>query len=370
MAGWADSGARPPRSTSHTSGEYDSGMKIAIVNNCVPFVWGGAEHLADALRRKMIEHGHEAMLVRIPFRWEPPSKIIESMLACRLMRLPNVDRVVALKFPAYYVPHDNKVLWLLHQFRQAYDLWGTEFRTLPDTTEGLRIRDAIVRSDNLYLSGVRKIYTNSQVTSGRLKNFNGIESEVLFPPLLESGHFTCKEYGDYIFYPSRITASKRQHLVVKSMKYVTSGVRLVIAGKEEDPADLDRIGKIIREDNLEGRVQLITRFISEQEKADLYSAALGCAYTPYDEDSYGYVTLEAFYSRKPVITCDDSGGTDTLVKDELTGYVVPPEPRAIAAAMDRLYSDRTKARDMGEAGYDLLEALNIHWDQVIERLTS
>ena len=345
-------------------------MKLAVVNNCVPFVRGGAEHLADALTCKFREFGHEAMLVRIPFRWEPAPKILECMLACRLMRLPNVDRVIALKFPAYYIPHDNKVLWLLHQFRQAYDLWGTAFHSLPDGDHGAEIRNAIVQADNFHLGRVRRIYTNSAVTSRRLRTYNGIDSEVLFPPLLEPGSFACKEYGDYIFYPSRINAAKRQHLVLESMRYVATGVKLVIAGKEEDPSELVRLQAIIRDNDLAGRVRLLSRFITDQEKSELYGAALGCAYVPYDEDSYGYVTLESYYARKPVISCIDSGGTDVLVKDGVTGYMVPPDAKEIAAAMDRLFTDRQNTRRMGEAGFELVSSLNISWENVVERLTS
>ena len=344
-------------------------MKVAVVNNCVPFVQGGAEHLAGALTRKLIELGHQAILVRIPFRWEPPEKIVESMLACRLLRIPNVDRVIALKFPVYYVSHHEKVLWLLHQFRQAYDLWGTPFQGLPDTAEGDMIRDTIVKTDNTYLSQVRKIYTNSEVTSNRLKTFNGIDSTVLYPPLLESAHFTCGEFGGYVFFPSRITASKRQHLVVESMKYVKSGTRLIVAGKEEAPQDLARIQRIIEDHRLSSRVEIIDRFISETEKADLFSNALGCVYIPYDEDSYGFVTLESYHSRKPVITCDDSGGTSLVVKDGSTGFVVPPQPKAIADAIDRLAADKRKARSMGEAGYQLMQQLHISWEHVITSLT-
>ena len=344
-------------------------MKLAVINNCVPFVAGGAEHLAQALTRKLREYGHEAALIRIPFQWEPPSKIVECMLACRLLRLPNVDRVVALKFPAYYVPHPAKTLWLLHQFRQAYDLWGTRFQSLPDNPEGRRIRDVIKEADNFYLRQVHKIYTNSQVTSDRLKRFNGIDSEVLLPPLEDTSHFFCAGYDDYIFYPGRITASKRQHLAVEAMRHVTTDVRLVIAGQHEAPADLAEIEAVMEQHRLTHRVQVIPRFVSEQEKATLLSRALACAYFPYDEDSYGYVTLEAYYSRKPVITCSDSGGICMVVKEGVTGHVVPPDPKAIAAAMDRLYSDKRVAHRMGEAGFELLRSLGIGWDRVIEAFT-
>jgi len=344
-------------------------MRIAVVNNCVPFLTGGAEHLAQALTTKLIEYGHQAILVRIPFRWEPPAKIVESMLACRLMCLPNVDRMIALKFPAYYVPHHDKILWLLHQFRQAYDLWGTDLQGLPDSTEGQCTRDVIRQADSRYLGEVRKIYTNSRVTSERLKKYNGLDSEVLWPPLLEAEHFSCKSYEDFVFYPSRVNSAKRQWLAVESMRYAHSPVKLILAGKDESPADRRRIETIIAEHGLQERVVWYREFISEELKAELFSRALGALYIPYDEDSYGYVSLESYFSRKPVITCSDSGGTDVVVKDGITGFTVPPEPRAIAGAIDRLYENKQAAESMGSSGCALIHELGITWDRVIEALT-
>jgi glycosyltransferase involved in cell wall biosynthesis len=345
-------------------------MRIAILNNCVPFVSGGAEHLATALDRKLREYGHESILVRIPFRWHPPEKILEHMLACRCFRVAGVDRVIGLKFPAYYIPHPNKVLWLLHQFRQAYDLWGTPYQDLPGTPEGLAVRDAIIRSDNTFLAECRRIYTLSSVTGDRLAKFNGIPSSVLFHPLERSDHLFCRDSGDYIFCPSRVTAGKRQYLLVESMKHVKTGVRLVIAGRPETGDDLRRIEQVIEAGRLGDRVQLLPRFISEEEKAELFADCLACAYIPYDEDSYGYVTLEACHCRKATVTCTDAGGVQLLVRDGDTGFVVPPEPEALASAFDRLFTDRQAARAMGSAAHDHMLALKITWDHVIESLTS
>jgi glycosyltransferase involved in cell wall biosynthesis len=345
-------------------------MKIAVVNNCVPFISGGAEYLADALVKQLRERGHETMLTRIPFRWNPPACIVDSMLACRLMRLIHADRVIALKFPAYYLPHDNKVLWLLHQFRQAYDLWGTPWQDIPDTDEGRRIRESVIHADNLYLREAKAIYTNSHVTGERLKTFNGIDSTVLYPPLLDPARFRCEGYGDYIFYPSRITRGKRQYLVVEAMKHTRTAVKLVIAGGAETESDLRLLEETVERNGLQDRVTVIARFISEEEKVRWFANALACAYTPVDEDSYGYVTLEAFEARKPVISCTDSGGVSILVKDGETGCLVPAEAPAIARAMDSLFLDRRRARDLGEAGLRRVESLRITWDHVVERLTS
>jgi glycosyltransferase involved in cell wall biosynthesis len=349
-------------------------MKIMIVNNCVPFVYGGAEFLADSLRDKLIEYGHQAILIKIPFTWDPPQKILENILLNRLIRVNqnvadiDADRVIALKFPVYYIEHPNKVLWLLHQFRQVYDLWGTQYG-LPQTPENIRIKEAIIQADNLYLRKAKRICTNSSVVSGRLKRFNDIDSEVLYPPLMDAERYHTKDYGDYIFYPSRIVSGKRQQDAIESMKHVKSGVKLVIAGHSERRDWLDHLESLVRDNGLSDRVKIIGRWISQEEKIELFANALGAVYIPVDEDSYGYVSLEAYHSKKPVITCTDSGGTLEVVEDGKTGYVVPPEPRALAEAMDKLYYDKASAQKMGDNGLEKVRSMHISWDHVIQRLT-
>ena len=345
-------------------------MKIAVLNNHVPFVSGGAEYLADALVEQLQAAGHEAVLYRVPFQWTPPEKVIDHLVACRLLRLVGVDRVIALKFPVYCVPHDNKVLWLLHQFRQAYDLWGTVWQDLPDNAEGLAIRRAVIHADNRYLPEARAIYTNSHVTGDRLRRFNHLDSTVLYPPLLNPEQFHSRAYGDYLFYPSRITRSKRQLLVVEALRHTRTPITLVIDGGAEQPEALREIEATVAAHGLEDRVKIIPRFISEAEKVEWMAGALGCTYTPVDEDSYGYVTLEAFEARKPVISCTDSGGVSIVVKHEETGFLVAPEPEALAAAMDQLYVDRAKARMLGEAGFTLVRNLGLTWTRVVETLTA
>ncbi len=343
-------------------------MKVAIVNNQAPFVRGGAELLAEWLHDKLEEYGHQAEIVRIPFQWNPPERIIDHMLAARLVRLANVDRVVALKFPAYYVPHENKVLWLLHQFRQAYDLWGTPYQDLPDTPTGHRIRDAVIDSDRRYLAQTRHIYTNSRTVGQRLQFYSGLESDVLFPPLLDATPYRCDDYSDYFFYPSRITAGKRQHVAVEAMASTRSSARLVIAGQAETPGDLDRLMSVVREHNLEDRVEVIPRWITEEEKLKLLAGARGVLYLPFGEDSYGYVTLEAFHARKPVLTLADSGGTLKLIEDGRNGRVLW-DAGELAGAIDELAGDRALAERLGQAAFQTIDELGISWDRVIECLT-
>jgi glycosyltransferase involved in cell wall biosynthesis len=344
-------------------------MKVAVVNNQAPFIRGGAELLSEWLRDKLREYGHEAEIVRIPFKWSPAPKIVDHMLAARLTRIVGADRVVALKFPAYFVPHENKVLWLLHQFRQAYELWGTPYQDIPNTPTGHRVRESIMRADRSYLPEAKRIYTNSEIVGHRLRTYTGIDSEVLFPPLLDPGALRCEDYGDYFFCPGRITAGKRQHLAVAAMANVTGPARLIIAGQPETAKDLERLTELIREYKLERRVEVIPRWISEEEKIRLMTNARGVVYLPFGEDSYGYVTLEAFHARKAVVTLADSGGILELVRDRRNGLVAN-DVDGLSQAFQELADSQAFAESLGEAALATLEEFDISWDRVIRELTT
>ncbi len=347
-------------------------MKICVVNVQAPFVWGGAEYLAASLVEKLQKHGHQAELVKIPFQSCPPEEIVKHILACRLLELKvaEPDLVIALKFPAYLMPFPNKKLWLLHQFRGAYELWGTPFQAFADTPETRRIRSLIIAADNLYLPQAKKIFTNSKIVANRLKRYNGIQAdEVLYPPLRRPEIFHCGESGNYFFYPSRLNPAKRQTLAIEAMRYVKSDFQLVLAGRADSDFYQGEIERLIRQQGVENKVKLLG-WISEEEKARWMADACAALYLPFDEDSYGYVTLEAFHASKPVITLKDSGGTDELVEHEHNGLILEPNAEALAEGMERLWSAKHRSQQMGRAARETIARRNIDWNHILEKLVA
>ena len=345
-------------------------MKIMILNTQALFISGGAEYLAESLKTKLVERGHEVEIVRIMFNWSPPQRILDSIMTCRLLKINAVepDLVIALKFPAYFVPFENKKLWLLHQFRQVYELWGTQYQDLPNTPESEAIRAAIIQADNRYLPEARAIYTNSKIVARRLKTYNHIDATgVLYPPLLHPEIYRLEGYGDYFFYPSRLVRSKRQAVAIEAMRYTRSPFKLVLAGNPDVAGYDDELKRMVAAHQLEDRVVMLG-YISEAEKARLMANAFASLYIPYDEDSYGYVTLEAFQSHKPVITFSDSGGTDEVIEHKQNGLMLEPSPKALAEGMEWLWARKRRTREMGEAAYQTLAKHNIRWDHIISNL--
>jgi glycosyltransferase involved in cell wall biosynthesis len=267
--------------------------------------------------------------------------------------------------------HPNKVLWFIHHERTVYDLWGTKYHGFPASRQASRIRDAVIAADNSAFQSARMIFTNSHVVGRRLREHNRVESRVLYPPLGDSSGFRCETYADFIFYPSRLAPIKRQALLIEAMRFVETDVRLVLAGQAgHGSGEGRRLRDLIARHGLRERVDLRDGWLAEEEKRALFSRALAGAYPAFDEDSYGYTSLESCHSRKAVVTCSDSGGTLELIEDGVSGIVVEPDPRELAQAFDDLYRDRGLARRLGEAAAERLDELDISWDAVVRELTS
>ncbi len=345
-------------------------MRILICTTQVPFVSGGAEAHVANLKAAFIEHGHQAEIVAIPFQWNPPVQIVNSMLVWRMLELrwsngQPVDLVVGLKFPAYLVRHPRKVIWLMHQHKQAYDLLGTEYGDLGDDEESQRIKDVIVDADSRLIPEASRVFANSRTVADRLYGYNGIRAEPLYHPVPRAGALRCGAYGGYVFYPSRLDRLKRQELLIKAMAHVKSDARCVIAGTGPDE---QRLRDLISRMGVGQRVQM-RGFVSQHEMEDLYAGALAVYFGPFAED-YGYVTLEAFHASKAVLTLGDSGGPLEFVRDGKNGFVLPADPAAIAQKIDLLFERRELAEKLGKQGFQTLAGLELSWDNVVRKLLS
>jgi glycosyltransferase involved in cell wall biosynthesis len=192
----------------------------------------------------------------------------------------------------------------------------------------------------------------------------------LYPPVYRPERFSCREFNDEIVYVSRIEYHKRQHLLIEALRLTTTPVRLRLCGTTSGDDYPNRLFRRIRELDLTDRIIFQKRWVTEEEKAEYLSSCLAAAYLPIDEDSYGYPTLEAAHSSKPVLTTTDSGGVLEFVIDGENGFVCEPTPNALAEAMDRAYTDRVATEAMGRRALGRIDELGVSWAHVIKSLLS
>jgi glycosyltransferase involved in cell wall biosynthesis len=339
-------------------------MRLAVCMPQVPFERGGTEIFADGLVQALREHGHETELVTVPYKWYPGERVLTQAFLWRLLDLDEavgqpIDAVIATKFPSYGIRHSRKVVWLLHQFRQAWDLDRTELGQFSDSAEDRALRRKVLEFDRVTLGEARKIFTTSSIVAGRLRDSVGLEAEVLAPPPAPLD-FHCDGYEDFILSVNRLDRAKRIDLLIEAAAQAP-GLRVVIAG--EGP-DRDRLEKLARARGLDGRATFTGR-IDDAALADLYARCLGVYYAPVNED-YGLVPYEAFLSQKPVLTTTDAGGPLDIVRDRETGLVVAPTIEDLARACVWLREHADEAKSLGRAGQEVARAVT--WDSCIDRL--
>jgi glycosyltransferase involved in cell wall biosynthesis len=341
---------------------------VLICSAHTPFIVGGAEILVSDLQLHLERRGFRAETVRVPFKWYPVKDLVRQALAWRLFDLVEsngtpIDLIIATKHPSYIVPHPHKVTWLFHQHREAYDLYETPYCTFKNTPEHDRIRAAIQAMDTQALAECRALFAISQNVADRVQRYNGLSAEALYPPPKHVGRYRNDGYGSYLFFAGRLDRLKRLGLAVSAMVHVRSGARLKIAGAGPvEPELRQQIANL----GIEDRVDLLG-YVSAEDLIALYAGCRAAYYAPHDED-YGYVTVEALLSQKPVVTTSDAGGPLEFVREPETGFVAAPEPEAIANAIDRLWAlPETRLREMGKAGLRRVEGIS--WDHVIDRLT-
>ena len=335
---------------------------VLVCTAQVPFASGGAERHAAGLVREPKARGHRVDLVQLPFKWYPREEILLSAAAWRMVDVTEadgmkVDLVVPMKFPSYMVRHPNKVVWLIHQFRQAYDRFGTEQSDFDAGPEDTRWRELIAEADATGLGEARKVYTNARNTADRLMRFNGIAAEELYHPPPLAGRYRDEGLGRFALVVGRLDPWKRMDLAIEGA--AAGRFPLVIAGSGPDEERLRKVAaRCGAEVDFRGAVP-------DEELLALYAGCGAVLFTPADED-YGYIALEAFLSKKPVVTCTDSGGPLEFVVDGATGRVTAPSGAAVGAAAAELLAAPAEARRMGEAGFEAARGLT--WDAVVDAL--
>jgi glycosyltransferase involved in cell wall biosynthesis len=338
--------------------------RIVVADAQVPFVRGGAELHVDALAAQLRTRGYEVDKVMLPFRGQNKPEILGQAAAWRLLDLTAsndrpIDLVIATRFPSYFVRHPRKVAWVIHQHRAAYDLCGTPFSDFEHSEADVGLRKRLVELDARMLRECRRVFANAKNTAQRVETFNGVPAQALYHPPTLAARLRPGPYGDYFMVVGRLETVKRVDLAIRSM--TSAHARLVVVGEGSQRPALEQLA---RDEGIASRVTFAGS-VDDDELVKLYSNARGVIYAPFDED-FGYVTLEAFLSGKPVITTTDAGGPLEFVDHRVNGFVVPPEAAAIGEAAAALATSDSLARELGEAGQARARAIT--WDGVVEQL--
>lgn len=345
--------------------------RVAVCAPKIPYIRGGTEALVAGLVGNLRNRQDlEVESIEIPFRSWPHEAVVRSASLWRMLDIETtetgdpIDLVIGTKFPSYYVWHTNKVVWLIHQFRQVYDWYDSTYaaynRARPDDYQLVRW---IVEQDARALREARAVYTISGVVKNRLRRFLGLDATVLHPPPPLGDGYYCEAYDPLILIVQRLDPTKRTDLLVRALQKVRGDFRAVIVGSGPEEA---AVSNLVQECGLDHRVIFAGR-VADQDLLDLYARCRMVLYAPFDED-YGFVPVEAFASRKPVITTRDSGGPIEFVDHRENGWIAEPDPDSLAEGIQLVMDNRDLAEKWGTSGTSKTRDLN--WKRVTDCLAA
>jgi glycosyltransferase involved in cell wall biosynthesis len=343
-------------------------MKIAIVGTSPGNSYGGTEVLLEKLIEVLEFAEHDVKAIYLEAKFGNPNEIIESVGSFENLDLSAFDVVIALRFPAYYVKHPRKIVWLLHQFRPLGDMYETEFG-FGYSIENLNTRNQLRKMDQISLGQLgNRLRVNSHITSKRLLISTGIQSKVQMCPLSQDLSQNLEKVcppelsefkHQYIFMGGRISTEKRALLALQAAQ--ETGAGLIIAGSVEDDAYLSHLLRSVKSK----KVVVIGRRVSTAELRWLYQNSSGVAYIPKGEDSYGFVLGEAASFGKMLVTCEDSGDTVPFVR-EMQGYISHPNVDSLAKAFSQVLTVRAESDEI----IDAWEKFKPQWKHVVEWIES
>jgi glycosyltransferase involved in cell wall biosynthesis len=341
--------------------------RIAVITSSPPMSDGGHMVIARALVQALRDAGHESDVIVTPqnrFGRQGAAYLATWLTDVGMSDRGPVDRVITLRFPSYAVRHPRHVCWLNHTMREYYDLWD---RFSAGLSARGRIKEAVrrrlIHAADRYLLGsnVDRLFVQSRTVQNRIAGWR-LSSTVLYPPAPQRP-YRCDRYGDFIFMVSRLTPLKRADLLLAALSTREgAGIKAVIAG---DGEERERLTALIAESQLSDRVNLVGT-ISQPELLHYLGHCRAVCFPTVGED-YGFVTVEAFASRKAVVTCSDSGGPAELVSDGVEGFVCDPTPESVAIRLRQLLDDAPMAERMGHQAY--LRGAQLTWPDTVSQLT-
>jgi hypothetical protein len=295
-----------------------------------------AERLCEALH----EHGHDVELIRIPFREERGERVVEQMLAVRLINLDNVDRAIALRFPAYLLPHRDRVVWLSRRAQASAGELGASIRA----------------AERSYLAEAARVHAVSALAARELVLDTGLAASVLYAPLRDPRAYRCERYGEWLLLSAEdgVTASVAVALAALAR---APSARLTLVCP---PASAPALSALAAELGVSERIDLVEP-AEERPFALLASArAVVCV-----EGESELLAREAFRSSKAVIALADCGCSGELVRDRVNGRVVDTLEE-LAQAFEELSQDLALAERYGNAASQESQA---SWETVVAELT-
>lgn len=224
---------------------------------------------------------------------------------------------------AWRCKNQKKIMYCHTPVRYAYDLKDYYYEQKVWWKKPLFLL-FVAMARIIYQRGINKmdkVIANSKNVQNRLKQYCGVESTVVYPPIdtekFNTGrrHVDVSPLMDYYLSFGRVDELKRIDRIVKAFQRLPQHKLIVASGGPE----LEKVKKMAEgHDNIQ-----VLGFVSDEKLVELVGNCIANIYIPKQED-FGMTPLEAGAAGKPTIGVNDGGLRETIIHKK-TGYLISAE---------------------------------------------
>jgi glycosyltransferase involved in cell wall biosynthesis len=340
-------------------------MKILVAHVIQPGFSGGAEYLVKNLLIELRVRGHEVEYVEFPLNLSSLSNIPLLCHAFEKIEIQNADLVICTKFPATLIKHKNKVIWLIHHFKNI----DPEVFDRLNSIDNNYLHDFIVNKQVKAIKESSKSFVISSHIQNQIIDKLGVKIDVLRTPVSVNQTKSQAFDGNYIFCGGRINSQKRQDLLIKALSLSKQDYKLQIIGLSEDQNYFSYLVSLIKQHKLQDRVLLENRFLNDLEFKNLIDFSSLCVYIPYNEDNFSIFAGMACLSNKLVITASDSGEVATFISQVDSRLVSENNPTDLSRKLDFAISELKSSPLLLKKQLEIYNSQYfVNWDTVISEL--
>ena len=212
--------------------------------------------IANGIKTALVKQGHTVDSFMLPF--EPDFQAIpEQIAALQLFALESTDLLITVGYPAMFLPHPRKSVYLLKTAPMAHEYWGTQYGTL-DNPSFYRIKVAIHEAEQKYLKQVRTIVCGSQLLQRDLIERYGISSTVGYYPANMGVTGLDDDLSDspYVVAESDLTPPSRMELLIDTVKTSRGNWNLKWFVPNALNVYKDALIELITKNSLQNRIQV------------------------------------------------------------------------------------------------------------------
>lgn len=353
---------------------------VVYVVPCFPPDLGGVERVAEQLAMRVAARRRVTVLTSASEQPErapepyPPTMAVRRLPTFRVAQIPFMPRLALelLRTPRGSLIHVHvsqayapEVVWLVAKATRRPYVAHFHLDVAPSTALG----PLFLLYKRLVLSRVLRAATRvvvlSEEQAGLVERRHGVSRRRISvipngvsPEFLAVAHRADLRPGPLrLLFVGRLSPQKNVPRLLRSVARVRSEVELAVVGDGPDAGDIAALVDELGLDNV--------RLVGARHDAELrewYGWADALVLTS-EQEGMPLVLLEAMAAGLPVVATDVPGVRTTLGD---AGLIVPPEPDAIAGAIDRL-ADRPELREE-LARRSRERGASFQWDRVVEAM--